>query len=1804
MTIEIDPIIQNEVISLSSTFPNRDVHIRSVSLFLSRLGFISDYHCKVSIYESDESGSPIGCPLGISIKEASDIIDSDFYNFIFDPIINVEGISRICIVFNQTLNNENNFIFWHFYESDKNDIISETSHNDNAYLYGYGNGYGNGYGYIYGYGESEGNIGGQDFFNVFCLDSCRRGYGLDGNYGFEYTGWIPRLGFKRIFKIYSEFNEVSYDIDSAYIKIPEGTNQEIVINDASDFYDGYRRYVDISGNRVTLRDVGKRVAFFNMLKKENGWFETNRNLPADVSDICFIKNDLVNSPYNLIGAAATADGIFITINSGSIWKQLEETNNLKFDFCSISPSDTLNKYIIVCAKSSEVSVIEMYVESETSYSYEIKNIVNVNKEIKCILFDNNIDSNKILLGTYTGIVTSSENDISSAFVFSELVPDLSSTVINSIKYYEGLLAICSENGLYTYDMDQELLEKVVFTDNKNINDFIIFKDRVYICLDSGILVSQATSSTLDPDLVFIGDDFSKNPYITGIKKDKVNYILKSLTPSLEDDILFVCSNSGIYSSSSGFDFNFIGENLYPDIICKKMYINPCNSNLLHALLNTVKKSIPFVTIIIDESGSMFRRENDEQDDQYSLAARIMEDIEDESPEARFQVVLFSTKESESDPQRNQLGIIKERKGAINLTGGFVKYSSTLYNMLKSSYPNLHYKTPLYETLFNVFRSIYNNGAGWEYSDIDKEYKFERSEDELFRNSDKIVILITDGNDTNSIKQISDINQNLSNRSVDIKNSSVKMYTIAYGEGSNLNVLNEISAYNSKILYARNGNDDDYNNIKSYIVQNEGRRTRTGNFRKNFTFKNSVFVKNININVNISDSTNTYFRYRVSKNKYDLGDFTRYTELENNGQNTIAINKICRYAEAEVLLISKDINDSPSINSIKIDYVEPSESTMLFDLDSSFSEDIHKMLFTVNGKIHDFDSNSVNILSQNNEEQKIEVNPIFTQSGSNKKSFFSSLKLDRKGHLKNRILEKMYTNNNIIYYASNGRWSAAQSVSVYSGSNILSKINYYEDANSGRIIFNVPRKTSENIKITVFNKDIIKLGLSILNTNEESIMSIQNIGYELMPTESTSSARESLPIFKSQLSEDSYGILNYRSEIPYNENNIIYGQDATITVSMIVKNQISNNKTITFGFGNIVKIDDSYIYLNHENTGIFSELQSTDDNNKNYFDISCNRAGVNFFDFKKSIDYVGLYEIKTFGEIRKGDIVTIKITDFNTTLSRNDEFGQISSSSSETNTVIESVGSISTNFVFKPQGESFKMIEPNVVLSSTKSADKIHISCPSTPSSDTFDIILSIIDDNGVISTNSSAEVLIRLYELDTRESATLSTASVSFAESDRGSKKVRVMLPAGYNKYIISATYMSSGDSNINAGSYSTYSGVIMKNNAKKILWGDLNAKSSLGTGRNEPGYVYSYAQNVSGIDFCAIADKSSLLTNELWELQKTISDNNNISGKFVTLHAAEWVPSGVDINVGRKVIVFGGDGSPSDINTINSRDLNSLISGIESYSPIFFTESPSYSNTNRYKFVNADFGKLSKINSALNIENAFEIYSEHGNSESFELTENRIINGATSIEKSYSNNAIKNGFKVAFVANSNSNTSFPGLYAGEIEMSGRGTMPSSNFDNNTCINNRGLTAVLADDFSRDGIFKAIKARNTYCTTGARTHIDFKLGQYIMGDEIEVRELRVGNSTTINVVPTLNITIKSTSSTATAYVIKVLVGDSLQENMEVFAIETFSGLQTKQVSIEDIIDGESKKIAYFLRVVQSDNHMAWTSPIYINYIAS
>ncbi len=124
------------------------------------------------------------------------------------------------------------------------------------------------------------------------------------------------------------------------------------------------------------------------------------------------------------------------------------------------------------------------------------------------------------------------------------------------------------------------------------------------------------------------------------------------------------------------------------------------------------------------------------------------------------------------------------------------------------------------------------------------------------------------------------------------------------------------------------------------------------------------------------------------------------------------------------------------------------------------------------------------------------------------------------------------------------------------------------------------------------------------------------------------------------------------------------------------------------------------------------------------------------------------------------------------------------------------------------------------------------------------------------------------------------------------------------------------------------------------------------------------------------------------------------------------------------------------------------------------------------------------------------------------------------------------------------------------------------------------LVAVYAKELTREAIWEALKERRCYGTTHARIVIKFVMDGHIMGESYKTDSC-----------PEIDVEVIGTNPLEKIELIK---------DGKVIYARTEKGLISNFTYKDDKIDkGESY---YYLRVTQTDREMAWSSPIFVNFV--
>jgi hypothetical protein len=335
---------------------------------------------------------------------------------------------------------------------------------------------------------------------------------------------------------------------------------------------------------------------------------------------------------------------------------------------------------------------------------------------------------------------------------------------------------------------------------------------------------------------------------------------------------------------------------------------------------------------------------------------------------------------------------------------------------------------------------------------------------------------------------------------------------------------------------------------------------------------------------------------------------------------------------------------------------------------------------------------------------------------------------------------------------------------------------------------------------------------------------------------------------------------------------------------------------------------------------------------------------------------------------------------------------------------------------------------------------------------------------------------------------------------------------------------------------------------ALNLYWGDLHGHSNLSDGTGTPDNYFNYARFAAGLDVAVLTDHDAwgfdrLDENpEIWTFIKNKAEAHHKNFEFITFSGYEYT----NWTSGHMHVIFKDSKSPllsSSNPAYNNPD--KLWKALKAHNAITIPHHPGGGPiATDWNYYNPDFMPL------------VEICSIHGNSESLDSPSciYRPQKG------SFVRDALARGYKLGIIASGDTHNGHPGM--------GTPTLPTG-----------GLVAFYATELTRDSIWDALKKRRVYGTSGKRIILDFKINGHHMGEIINLDK---------NIPKKIQIKVNGTERLKLVEIIKN--NQSLKKYSWTDPSFSASFIDKSESSSDDY---------YYLRVVQQDNHMAWSSPIWI-----
>jgi hypothetical protein len=366
--------------------------------------------------------------------------------------------------------------------------------------------------------------------------------------------------------------------------------------------------------------------------------------------------------------------------------------------------------------------------------------------------------------------------------------------------------------------------------------------------------------------------------------------------------------------------------------------------------------------------------------------------------------------------------------------------------------------------------------------------------------------------------------------------------------------------------------------------------------------------------------------------------------------------------------------------------------------------------------------------------------------------------------------------------------------------------------------------------------------------------------------------------------------------------------------------------------------------------------------------------------------------------------------------------------------------------------------------------------------------------------------------------------------------------------------------------------------NVKSLFWGTLHGESERYDSTENIESCMRHFRDEKAYNFYGVSpfESQEETPNDIW---KSISQNIvdfNEEDRFATFLGFQW--QGDAKTEGNRVLVFSKENKP----IIRKKDAKANLKKIyKGFSPKEMIAIPTFTMAKGLEYDFKDYDP--------DFERVVEIYNSWGSSETTEKEGNPMPidtegkKGVTESSEGALIKALDRNCRFGFVGGGLDDR---GFYNDFFE-GGQVQYPP------------GLTAIIANEYNRSSLFDALYNRSCYATTGERIILGFNIAGALMGQELSTQEKHG-----LNVIRHISGFAAGKKPLAKIEIIrngKVL--KSFEPNKKDFDFE-YDDMESLQKVVIPSKDKRPPFVYYYLRVTQEDGHMAWSSPIWVDYVPS
>lgn len=319
----------------------------------------------------------------------------------------------------------------------------------------------------------------------------------------------------------------------------------------------------------------------------------------------------------------------------------------------------------------------------------------------------------------------------------------------------------------------------------------------------------------------------------------------------------------------------------------------------------------------------------------------------------------------------------------------------------------------------------------------------------------------------------------------------------------------------------------------------------------------------------------------------------------------------------------------------------------------------------------------------------------------------------------------------------------------------------------------------------------------------------------------------------------------------------------------------------------------------------------------------------------------------------------------------------------------------------------------------------------------------------------------------------------------------------------------------------------------------------------------YEYARDVAQTDFLAIADHAEHLTEEQWRECMTLARQCTEPGRFVAWPAVEWAVG----LYGHRNIYWKGYDVP-------------LISGKTHGTPPKLWAALHAESTPAVTIPHHAARELAcdLTRTDPELEPAYEIYSGWGNEEYWGAPKQDT-------DRSYTRNfyvdTLLRGFKMGVVGGGDGHPAKPAICA--------------------------LTGIYARELTLDSLFEALCQRRTIATTGAKIRLDFHINGLPMGTAVSFNQHQIDELFPLEI----GVAVQGTAPVEKVEIIEngcvIHTKTKPRAAADMFAYRWWRGARPTD-GVHPIGAPTNVSRFVYVRVTQSDGHMAWSSPIWLDFV--